>query len=175
MSVHHLKALAGALLAALLMAGCSHTGNSFNAGGMRHMLVGQTTIEQASQYLGAQPVDVWQQGDTTLVRWAYKGTVATDALYFRQEAWLRFAADGTFMRTENTINIPSMSQSGTGTHDSQAAGKSAPDSQPLHDAAPVGTADSPAADAGRQSAAGGNPLLPAGTELVPGVTYPVSP
>ncbi len=89
-----------------LLSACSSTGESFKASGLNQIVTGRTTMEQASGYLGAQPVDVWRQGDTTLARWAYKGTVATDAVYFRQEAWLRFGPDGTFQRMENSINLP---------------------------------------------------------------------
>lgn len=99
-----------AIVAVALLAACSTTGQGFKAAGINNITVGKTTLEQASQYLAAKPVDVWQQGDTTLARWAVKSTVATDAVYIRQEAWLRFGADGTFQRVENTINIPALIQ-----------------------------------------------------------------
>lgn len=106
--------IAALVLAVVGLAGCSTTGNSFNSSGLNHIIQGQTTMEQASEYLGAVPVDTWRRNDgSMLARWAYKGTVATDALYFRQEAWLLFGADGTFERTENAINIPITSHTRT--------------------------------------------------------------
>jgi len=98
--------LAVLAVSAALLSACTSTGASFQSSGLDRIVVGRTTMEQASGYLGAHPVDVWRQGDTTLARWAYKGSVATDAVYFRQEAWLRFGPDGTFQRMENSVNLP---------------------------------------------------------------------
>ncbi|MGA0584865.1 MAG: hypothetical protein ACO2ER_13300, partial [Castellaniella sp.] len=98
--------LAALTVSVALLSACASTGESFNTAGLDRIVAGRTTLEQASGYLGAAPVDVWRQGDTTLARWAYKGTVATDAVYFRQEAWLRFGPDGTFQRMENSVNLP---------------------------------------------------------------------
>lgn len=92
-----------------LLAGCSVTGQTFNTGGLNKVVVGRTTLQQAADDLGAQPVDTWQQGDgSVLARWAYTGTMATDAVYFRQEAWLLFGPDGRFVRLTNGINLPLM-------------------------------------------------------------------
>ncbi|TAN27720.1 MAG: hypothetical protein EPN31_10000 [Castellaniella sp.] len=98
----------GAVLALSLAAltGCSTTGESFQSAGLDRIVAGRTTFAQAVEDLGTEPVDTWQQGDTLLARWAYKGTVATDAVYFRQEVWLRFGPDGRFVRTERAINVP---------------------------------------------------------------------
>ncbi|MFC4297909.1 hypothetical protein ACFO0J_07630 [Castellaniella hirudinis] len=220
-------------VSAALLSACSTTGESFRTSGLNQIVTGRTTMEQASGYLGAQPVDVWRQGDTTLARWAYKGTVATDAVYFRQEAWLRFGPDGTFQRMENSVNLPPKQhprtaeeadrearaeqeriareappqtvvvQSPEATDAAVAAPVAVPvvdDIQPASLAIPPDAAASPAqpaksakpvrsgqsAKAGRSSAAAkpsaagaqgaasaANPLLPAGTKVIPGVTYPV--
>jgi len=142
---------------ALVFAGlsaCSTTGASFRLSGLDRITEGQTTLDQASEDLGAQPVDRWQQGDTVLARWAYQGTVATDAVYFRQEVWLRFGPDGRFVRTERAINVPSLYH----TRAAREAG---------HRATPdTGT---------REMMPAGSPLLPAGTQVIPVATYPVEP
>lgn len=104
--------IAGRLAAAVfavLLAGCSFTGDTFRASGLDHITAGRTTLEEAARDLGAPPVDVWQQGGgSVLARWAWRATVATDAVYLRQELWLRFGPDGTFERVEHSVNVPSM-------------------------------------------------------------------
>lgn len=191
--------IAALVLAVAGLAGCSTTGRSFNAAGLNQIVQGRTTMAQASEYLGAVPVDTWRRNDgSVLARWAYKGTVATDALYFRQEAWLLFGADGTFERTENTINTPSMNHTRTRAEaDREAAEKAAraaADAEAARanvaaQARANGTKALPAADeAGDADAAqtvpvppqsalpatSGNALLPAGTTYTPGVSYPIS-
>lgn len=219
-------------VSAALLSACSSTGESFKTSGLNQIVAGRTTMEQASGYLGAQPVDVWRQGDSTLARWAYKGTVATDAVYFRQEAWLRFGPDGTFQRMENSVNLPPKQHPRTaedadrearaeqeriareapprtvvvqssGDTDAAAATPVAvpvvDDIQPASLAIPPDAAPSTAqpaksakparsgqsSNAGRSASTGrsaaatqgsapaANPLLPAGTKVIPGVTYPV--
>jgi hypothetical protein len=218
----------------VLLSACASTGESFNTAGLDRIVTGRTTMEQASGYLGAAPVDVWRQGDTTLARWAYKGTVATDAVYFRQEAWLRFGPDGTFRRMENSVNLPlnrhprtaeeadrearaeqdRIERQKAAAHPATVQAVAAPAAQSADGATPVAvpaaeaiqpaslTIPPPAAPAAKSSgksaqpvragqstraagrsaqakkpAAAGrdaaNPLLPAGTKVVPGVTYPV--
>lgn len=106
--------IAALVLVVVGLTGCSTTGSSFNSAGLNHIVEGRTTMAQASEYLGAAPVDIWRRNDgSVLARWAHKGTAVTDALYFRQEAWLLFGADGTFERTENTINMPLMNHTRT--------------------------------------------------------------
>ncbi|MDY0310187.1 MAG: hypothetical protein RBR29_10440 [Castellaniella sp.] len=174
-----------------LLAACSSTGESFNTAGLNRIVTGRTTMEQASGYLGAQPVDVWQQGDTTLARWAYKGTIATDAVYFRQEAWLRFGPDGLFQRMEHSVNLPLKRHPRTAAEADREAQaeqeriareapprtvvvQSAPESAPPPAAEPAGAAIEPASLAIPAPAApAAQPLLPAGTKVIPGVTYPV--
>ncbi|CAM5190581.1 hypothetical protein CDEF62S_03927 [Castellaniella defragrans] len=133
------------------LAGCSTTEESFHSAGLGRIVEGQTTLAQASDDLGAQPVDRWQQGDTLLARWAYRGTVATDAVYLRQEVWLRFGPDGRFMRTERTVNVPAL-------YHTRKADPSALDTR----------GENP----GTTLAA---PLLPVGTQVIPAATYPVGP
>ncbi|MCZ4330642.1 hypothetical protein [Castellaniella denitrificans] len=217
-----------------LLSACASTGESFNTAGLNRIVAGRTTLEQASGYLGAAPADVWRQGDSTLARWAYKGTIATDAVYFRQEAWLRFGPDGTFQRMENSVNLPLnrrprtaeeadrearaeqdriAHQAVSGQH--PKAGAEAATVEEAGGAMPVAvpaaetiqpaslaippSATPPAASPSVQSARpvrGGrssrtgrtasakkptapgtkpvdNPLLPAGTKVIPGVTYPL--
>jgi len=187
--------LALALSAALLSA-CTTTGASFKTSGLNSIVVGQTTMDQAAGFLAARPTDVWQQGDTTLARWGYSATAATDAVYFRQEVWLRVGPDGTFQQMENSINIPptqhprtaqASAQSGGGTGDeSQAAPDQAADpaqAMPIvvepGDTGGIKPETVPAPGAATAASAvpppAVNPLLPPGTQVVPGVTYPVKP
>ncbi|MGB7398947.1 hypothetical protein [Castellaniella sp.] len=115
-----------ALSAAVVLAGCSFTGNGLHTAGLDHIVVGRTTLAQASESLGAQPTDVWQQGNSTLVRWANKVTVATDAFYVRQEVWLRFGSDGTFERMEKSINVPVLRHPKTAAQADQEAAQKKP-------------------------------------------------
>jgi hypothetical protein len=191
------RRLAVAAAAAALLAGCTVTGNGLNTSGLDRIVVGRTTLAQASEDLGAQPTDVWQQGDTVLARWAYKGTLATDAVYARQEVWLRFGPDGTFQRMENGVNLPLQHRPRT----AEQADREAARQHPPAAAASSGAVNAPAAqDDGMivipgngepagpipvppppplsttaAPAAGAQPLLPAGSKVVPGVTYPLSP
>ncbi|MBV2181192.1 MAG: hypothetical protein KUL86_08140 [Castellaniella sp.] len=195
--------LAALVVSAVLLAGCSVTGQTFNTGGLDRIVVGRTTLQQAAQDLGAQPTNVWQQGDSVLARWGYTGTVATDAVYFRQEVWLRFGPDGTFQRVENSVNLPMMHHPRTAEEaDREAAqardrtaaaqGKPMPvagqasaetgASEPIPVSSPspivpaspgtAGVAATPTAGAGVPSS---QPLLPAGTQVVPGTSYDLRP
>jgi hypothetical protein len=188
---------------ALLLVGlsaCSTTGETFRSAGLDRIVVGRTTLAQAAVDLGAQPVDTWQQGDTLLARWAYKGTVATDAVYFREEVWLRFGPDGRFMRTERAINVPPQHHTRTAQEaDREAAEARArtapPAATPVDPTGPVldggaqslaipvppppsvePVASSPGSGDGASipgAAPAAEPLLPAGTRIIPGATYPV--
>lgn len=89
------------------LAACSITGETFQSSGLDHIVAGRTTLAQAADYLGAQPTGTWAQGDgSVLARWGYTGTLATDAVYFRQEVLLRFGPDGRFERMEHSVNLP---------------------------------------------------------------------
>jgi hypothetical protein len=188
------------------VAGCSTTGGSFRSAGLDRIVAGRTTFAQAVEDLGTEPVDTWQQGGTLLARWAYKGTVATDAVYFRQEVWLRFGPDGRFIRTERAINVPLQYHTRTAAEADRearavprhaaggASGTLAGSSSPV----PGGAAQSmaipvlpppvieptAAGPAGVGPAVGveapvsdiapaSTPLLPAGTRVIPGPSYPV--
>lgn len=139
-------------------------------------------MAQASEYLGATPVDTWRRNDgSVLARWAYKGTVATDALYFRQEAWLLFGSDGTFERTEKSINTPPANHTRTlaqARRDEAAqAAKSAPIAE--HESSAQAAQTLPvqpqaALQTEEHSVTTGNLLLPIGTTYTPGVSYPIS-
>lgn len=157
--------LRGAMLVLLLAAlsGCSTTGESFRSAGLDRIVAGRTTFAQAVEDLGAEPVNTWQQGDTLLARWAYKGTVATDAVYFRQEVWLRFGPDGRFIRTERAINVPPQHHTRTAQETNRET--IAPASVPADGAAP----GMPAGAAQPLPV----PLLPAGTLVIPGPSYPI--
>jgi len=103
-----LRALAAAVLSASALSACSTTGDSFHSLGLSSMVPGQTTLAQASDLLGAAPVDTYAHGDgSVLARWAYKMSLVTDAVYARQELWLEFGPDGRFERVVRKVNVPS--------------------------------------------------------------------
>jgi hypothetical protein len=103
-----LRALAVAVLGASALSACSTTGDSFHSMGLSRIVPGQTTLAQASDLLGAAPVDTYAQGDgSVLARWAYKMSLVTDAVYARQELWLEFGPGGRFERVVRKVNVPS--------------------------------------------------------------------
>lgn len=189
-----LRGMASLVVAVLALAGCTVTGNGLNTAGLDRIVVGRTTLAQASQDLGAQPTDTWQQGDTLLARWAYKGTVATDAVYVRQEVWLRFGPDGTFQQMENSVNVPALRHPRTAAEADRAAAEPRANEQAKANAAPGSQAEEydgmivipgngestpipvsapPPVSGPVSDPLAAQPLLPAGTTIVPGVTYPV--
>lgn len=103
------RATRGLVLAGCLatLAACSTTGNSFSSLALSRIIPGQTTQQQASEILGAQPASEYcRNSGACVVRWAHKFTWVTDAAYLRQELWLQFAPDGTFQRVVKKINLP---------------------------------------------------------------------
>lgn len=194
---------AGLVAALMALAGCSVTGRGLSSTGLNKIVEGRTTIAQASLDLGAQPSDIWQQGDTTLARWSYLGSLAYNAVYVRQEVWLRFGPDGMFQRMEDSINIPPMDRPRTAAEADRQAGSVVPApavAQPDGNTIPAAIDPNlPAADGtitipGNGPGAPGlnpaptsriaplpsgsattnpQPLLPAETKIVPGVTYPL--
>lgn len=90
-----------------LLVACSTTGQGFNAMALSKIVPGQTTFEQAQSLLGATPIDIYEQGDGSLMaRWAYKASVMTDAIYARQELLLMFDTHGRFQRVVDSVNVP---------------------------------------------------------------------
>lgn len=184
--------LAALAVSMALLSGCSVTGQTFNTGGLDRIVVGRTTLAQAAEDLGAQPVNTWRQGDSVLARWAYTGTVATDAVYFRQEVWLRFGPDGTFERVENSVNLPVNHRPRTEAEADReaaqaqaraAAAQGHPEpavrevTEPIPVPAPPPIAPAPTSvpAASGPDAASGQPLLPEGSVVVPGATYDLQP
>lgn len=183
----------GALVLTVGLAACSVTGTGFNSAGLNQIVEGRTTQAEAVRSLGAPPVDTWARGDgSVLARWAWKGTMATDALYVRQEVWLLFGPDGTFQRTEKTINIPITNHTRTAGEAERdapghAAGQAAVELPAYSAAEPAAVMPSapvqpviaptvqaqPAAAADAPVPVAGGPLLPPGTTYVPGVSYPI--
>src|SRR3546814_572499 len=97
-------AVGGALT---LAAACSTTGNNFNTSAMGLLAPGVTTMDEASAIMRAEPVDVYRQWDgAATARWAYKATLATDAVYFNRELWLAFDAGGRYSHIVKSVNIP---------------------------------------------------------------------
>ena len=95
----------------LALAACTTTGRSFDASALTLLVPGQTTLEQASALLGADPVDTYRRLDgSATARWAHKATLATDAIYFNRELWLAFGPDGRYQRVVESINIPRIYQ-----------------------------------------------------------------
>ncbi|HEU0230707.1 MAG TPA: hypothetical protein VFR20_09045 [Burkholderiaceae bacterium] len=103
-----LLAAAAVILCVSTLSACSTTGDSFRSAALSSMVPGRTTLAQASDLLGAAPVDTYAHGDgSVLARWAYKVSVVTDAIYARQELWLEFGPDGRFERVVRKVNVPS--------------------------------------------------------------------
>lgn len=101
--------LAGSLAVACLvgLAACSTTGSSFDSSALPLIVPGQTTMVEASALLQSDPVNVYRQLDgSAMAIWAHKATLATDAVYFNQELWLAFGADGRYTHIVKSINIP---------------------------------------------------------------------
>lgn len=100
-----MRALAMTALLATLAA-CYTTGRSFDTTDMSRIIPGQTTLEQASAILKADPVIVYRQRDgSATARWSSKSTLLTDAVYYRRELSLRFGADGRFQAVVDSLNV----------------------------------------------------------------------
>lgn len=101
-----LMRLALFFVCAAMTTACTTSGRGFASSNLGQVIPGQTTLAETSAILGADPVDVYRQRDGALTaRWAYKASVVTDALYFRQELWLRFGADGRFEQIVEKNNV----------------------------------------------------------------------
>ena len=95
----------GGMSLVFMLAACTTTGRSFNADAMRHFVPGQTTLEQAREWIG-EPVALYQQpGGPTMARWARRDSAVADALYLTRELWLDFDAQGRYLRVANRINV----------------------------------------------------------------------
>ena len=113
-----LKVFALSVLVALVTVACTSTGNSFNTQARNQLVVGETTLQQAVDILGADPVNTYRQldGSATSI-WSSKSSVMTDAIYLNQELWLAFGPDGRFVRVLKTHNLPQGTSSATPTDD----------------------------------------------------------
>ncbi|UHL65305.1 hypothetical protein LSG25_05240 [Paralcaligenes sp. KSB-10] len=99
-----------ALGLSLGLAACSTSGRAFHTSDLEQIKVGQTTLEQASAILDAEPDNIYMQGDgSALAVWAHKASLVTDAIYFRRELWLDFGPDGKFSRVVKSTNVPTRS------------------------------------------------------------------
>ncbi|PLC51912.1 hypothetical protein CR159_02545 [Pollutimonas subterranea] len=96
-----------AIACGLGLAACSTTGSSFDSSGLRYLVAGQTTLDEASGLLHSAPTDTYRQQDgSAMARWSHKASMVTDAIYFNQELWLAFGPDGRFQRIVKSENIP---------------------------------------------------------------------
>ena len=96
-------AIAGVVVS---LAACSTTGRSFNSLALAEFVPGQTTLQDAIKMFGSEPVNTYSQlNGAMLARWAHKGSVLTDAIYFRQEVLLRFDPQGRFVSVADTVNV----------------------------------------------------------------------
>jgi hypothetical protein len=101
-----LMRLALVVVCAAMTAACTTSGRGFHSSNLAQIVPGQTTLAEANAILGADPVDIYRQLDGALTaRWAYKASMVTDALYFRQELWLRFGSDGRFEQVVEKNNV----------------------------------------------------------------------
>ncbi len=93
--------------AAIVLAGCSTTGNRFDTTGLGALVPGETTFAEASELLNGAPVNIYRQLDgSATARWAHTSTVLTDAIYFNQELWLAFDPHGRYLRVVKSNNVP---------------------------------------------------------------------
>lgn len=131
-----------ALVLCLGLAACSTSGQSFHAMDLGQIKPGQTTLEQASRILGAEPVNVYSRLDgSALAVWAHKASLLTDAIYFRRELWLTFGPDGKFIRVVNSTNVPvpAPASASVSTQSPPAAVSAAPPQNVPDKADPLGT------------------------------------
>jgi len=92
---------------AIVLAGCSTTGNQFDTSDLRFLAPGETTLQDAVALMQAEPVNVYRQVDgSAIARWAHTATLATDAVYFNRELWLAFDSHGRFLRVVKSNNVP---------------------------------------------------------------------
>lgn len=99
--------LAVMLALGLLVAACSTTGNQFDDSALRLLVPGQTTLEEASAYFKADPVNVYRNTDgSAIARWAHTASFVPDAVYFNREIWLAFDQYGRYQRVVKSNNIP---------------------------------------------------------------------
>ena len=98
---------AAALVLFALLSACATTGSTFDSSALPMLVPGETTLDQASALLKADPVNVYRQLDgSATARWAHKASLLTDAIYFNQELWLAFGPDGRYQRIVKSINVP---------------------------------------------------------------------
>ena len=99
--------LALVLTLGLLVAACSTTGNQFDDSALRLLVPGQTTLEEASAWFKADPVNVYRNTDgSAIARWAHTASFVPDAVYFNREIWLAFDRYGRYQRVVKSNNIP---------------------------------------------------------------------
>lgn len=96
---------AGALCVVLVA--CSTYGSHFDPKGLTLLMPGVSTYAQAEDSLRGPAFNTYRQldGSQTAV-WLQRNTLATDAVYFNQELWLQFDAQGRFVRVVKRENIP---------------------------------------------------------------------
>src|SRR5690606_24630530 len=88
-----------ALSAVAIPAACSTTCNRCDTADLRLFVPGETTLAEATQLLQGEPVNVYRQLDgSATAPGAHAATLATDAVYFKQELWLAFDSAGRFVR-----------------------------------------------------------------------------
>ena len=94
------------LATAVFISACTTTGRSFDSLALAKFVPGETTFQEAVKLFGAEPDNTYAQLNGSMTaRWAYKGSVLTDAIYFRQEVMLRFDPAGRFERVVDTVNV----------------------------------------------------------------------
>lgn len=95
------------LALSLLTAACTTTGNQFDDSALRLLVPGQTTLEEASAWFKADPVNVYRNTDgSAIARWAHTASFVPDAVYFNREIWLAFDQYGRYQRVVKSNNIP---------------------------------------------------------------------
>lgn len=98
----------GALLcAALALAACTTYGAAFDSSTLDRLVPGETTLAQTSILLQAAPANIYRQTDgSSMARWAHHTSFVADAVYFHQELWLAFDANGRYAYRVRSDNVP---------------------------------------------------------------------
>ena len=89
------------------LAACSTTGNRFDTANLRFLTPGETTLQEASQLLQGDPVNIYRAADgSATARWSHTASLVNDAVYANQELWLAFDPYGRFIRIVKSNNVP---------------------------------------------------------------------
>lgn len=89
-----------------VLAGCSSTGQRFDASGLTQLIPGQSTYADAALAMGAAPTQVYREtGGAYTAWWMHKTSIVNDGLYARQSVALSFGPDNRLRRLVDSTNV----------------------------------------------------------------------